>query len=667
MIAEAIRPLKIFRNYMNKKIIEEMQGLSALLNDYAYRYYALDNPIVSDKEYDVLYDRLRALEEGCGIILPGSPTQRIGGGVLKEFNKHTHIARLYSLDKAQSLNELGAWEGRVLKSRPGLKIEYTAEYKFDGLTLSLTYDKGAFLRATTRGDGIIGEDVTEQVKTIRAIPLEIDYKGIVEVQGEGIMRLSELEKYNKIAKIPLKNARNAAAGAIRNLDPKVTKTRNLDIMFYNADTFNDDITTQKDARDFLVKNKFKVSDDFLVTDDFKMIEAKIKQIEGKRAALDFLIDGAVVKINDYRLRKRLGFTEKFPRWAVAYKYEAEEVSTIMTGVEWNVGRTGRLTPLAALTPVELSGATVKKATLNNYEDILRKGIFINSRVFVRRSNDVIPEILGLAERLEDSEAIIKPSVCPSCGAGLIEMGPNLFCPNRSGCRPQIAGKLEHYCSKDAMDIEGLSEKTAELLYDKLNVLTAADLYGITKPQLLSLEGFRDKKADNIIEAIAASRGGTLERFLYALGISNIGKKTARDLAEKYQSIEGLMRADVEELQAVEDVGIVMAQSIVDYFKDGDNITLLHRLFEYGVNPSFKKAAAAGFFSEKRFVLTGVLKNFKRSAAKEIIEKKGGTVLDGVSSSVDFVIAGADAGAKLNKARRAGIRILSEEDFVSKID
>jgi DNA ligase (NAD+) len=653
----------------DKKIIEEMQGLSALLNDYAYRYYALDNPIVSDKEYDVLYDRLRALEDSCGIILAGSPTQRVGGGVLKEFNKHTHIARLYSLDKAQNLNELDAWRGRVLKAHPTLKIEYTAEYKFDGLTLSLTYDKGAFLRATTRGDGIVGEDVTEQVKTIRTIPLEIDYKGLTEVQGEGIMRLSELEKYNKTAKIPLKNARNAAAGAIRNLDPKVTKTRNLDIMFYNADTFNDDISTQKDARDFLIKNKFKVSDDFLVTDDFKMIEDKIKQIETKRAALDFLIDGAVVKINDYHLRKQLGFTEKFPRWAVAYKYEAEEVSTVMTGVEWNVGRTGKLTPLAALMPVELSGATVKKATLNNYEDILRKGVFINSRVFVRRSNDVIPEILGLAERLGNSEVIIKPSVCPSCGAGLVETGPNLFCPDAKGCRPQIAGKLEHYCSKDAMDIEGLSEKTAELLYDKLNVLNVADLYDLTKPQLLSLEGFRDKKADNIIEAIAASRGCGLERFLYALGISNIGKKTARDLAEKYQSIENLRRASVEELQTVDDVGAVMAQSIVDYFKDDDNVALLHRLSEHGINPSFKKSAvaAAGFFSGKKFVLTGVLKNFKRSAAKEIIEKKGGTVLDGVSSSVDFVIAGEDAGGKLDKAQKAGIKILSEEDFASKID
>lgn len=646
-----------------------MKGIKELvkkLNDYAYRYYVLDEPVVSDKDYDELYDRLLALEKETGIILPDSPTQRVGGTPLKKFGQHKHIARLYSLDKVKSTEGLSEWRER-LKKTVKEDIYFTVEHKFDGLTLNLTYDKGSFVRATTRGDGITGEDVTAQVKTIKSVPLSIEYQGLIEVQGEGIMRLSVFEKYNKTAETPLKNPRNAAAGALRNLDPRVTASRNLDIIFYNADTFSDDIKSQHQARAFLQKNRFKTGEVYLHTADFSEAENFIRDIEKKRGRLDYLIDGAVIKVDDFGVRENLGFTEKFPRWAVAYKFEAEEATATVLDVEWNVGRSGKLTPIARLTPVDIGGATVQNATLNNFDDISRKNISLNSRVFIRRSNDVIPEILGLAEEPANAVKIEKPDICPSCGSHLEERGPNIFCVNIKGCRPKVMAGIVHYCSKDALDIEGVSDKTVESLYDNLGVISPADLYSLTKDALMTLEKFKDKKADNVLAAIEKSKDCRLDRFIFALGINNIGAVAARELAQKYRSFDALQKASLEELSEMKDFGLITAQSVVDYFADEKNLRMIERLFEAGVRPEHGQVSGGKtFFQNKKFVLTGSLSAYTRGQAKTLIEAEGGTVGDSVSKDTDYLIAGVDAGSKLEKATKLGLKILSEEDFVAEI-
>ena len=434
--------------------MSRQRELTDILNKWAYEYYVLDAPTVSDKEYDAFYDELKKLEAESGEVYPDSPTRRVGGEPIKAFVQHNHIARLYSLDKSVTDEELQAFLTRVSKVAGG-GTEYTAEYKFDGLTVCLTYENGEFLRATTRGNGVVGEDVTAQVLTIKSYPMRISYKGTLEVRGEAVIRLSVLKKYNETAAEPLKNARNAAAGAIRNLDPRVTAERRPDIYFYDINYLSDgEPLSQEQAHDFLVKEGFKVFPYFRICRSEEEVLAAIDEIEVSRKTLDVLTDGAVIKVNDAAVREAMGYTDKFPRWAMAYKFEAEEVTTKVVGVVWQVGRTGKLTPLAQLEPVELAGATVRKATLNNYGDILRKDVKIGSRVLIRRSNEVIPEILGATEHTDDSREIEKPTVCPACGTPLNEVGAHLFCPNR-GCRPRIAAKLDHYAGKNAMDIEGL--------------------------------------------------------------------------------------------------------------------------------------------------------------------------------------------------------------------
>ncbi|MBQ7770442.1 MAG: NAD-dependent DNA ligase LigA, partial [Clostridia bacterium] len=487
--------------------MDRQREITDILNKWAHEYYVLDAPTVSDKEYDKLYDELRALEQASGVVYPDSPTRRIGGDPIKGFEKHTHIARLFSLDKSVSETELSAFLTRVEKFVGG-ETDYTVEYKFDGLTVCLTYDKGQFVRATTRGNGTVGEDVTAQVLTIKSFPLTIGYQGTLEVRGEAVIRLSVLEKYNETAAEPLKNARNAAAGAIRNLDPKITEKRRPDIYFYDVNYMSDgENMSQTDAHDFLIKEGFKVYPYFAVCHTKDEVLAAIKHIEEDRKKIDVLTDGAVIKLNDGRIREEMGFTDKFPRWAMAYKFEAEEVTTLLKDVVWQVGRTGKLTPLALLDPVELGGATVSRATLNNYGDILRKDVKIGSRVLVRRSNEVIPEILGATEHYEHSQQIEKPRICPACNSELDEIGAHLFCPNRL-CKPRIVAALDHYASKNAMNIDGFSESTAEQLVERKKVTKPSDLYALTAEDLAALDGFKDKKIRNILTAIEKSKTPT---------------------------------------------------------------------------------------------------------------------------------------------------------------
>ena len=644
--------------------MSRMQELVKILNKYSYEYYVLDNPTVSDKEYDALYDELKKLEEKTGTVLFDSPTKRVGGEPVSSFKKHTHLKKLYSLDKATSEEELYAFDKRINKE--GETLEYTVEYKFDGLTICLTYENGMFTRATTRGNGVIGEDVTAQVMTIKSFPLSVDYKGVMEVQGEAVMRLSVLEEYNRTADEPLKNARNAVAGAIRNLDPKITEKRKVEILFYNVNYMSEGrLESQTACVEFLKKNGFKVHPFLRICRGIDDVMSAINEVKINRKTLDYLTDGAVVKVNDFSIRERLGATDKFPRWAIAYKFEAEEVTTILKDLKWQVGRTGKLTPLGILEPTELAGATVSKATLNNYGDIKRKGVKIGARVLVRRSNEVIPEILGTTELYEGCVDIVKPVICPYCGTSLKETGANLFCTNEH-CRPRIIARLTNFASKNGMNIEGFSEMTAGILFDKFGVEKFYDLYNLNKNDLLKLEGFKDAKTENLLSAVEKSKNVALNNFIFALGIDNIGKKTAKDLADNFKSFDNLKNAGKDQLIALGDIGEITANSIVDFFADSKNNDEIEGLFLAGVRPFYEIKENKGVFSGEKFVLTGTLSDFKRDEAAKIIESLGGEVMSGVSKNTTVVLAGENAGSKLDKAKALNIKIMDEDTFKSLI-
>lgn len=640
--------------------MDRMRELIDILNRWAYEYYVLDAPSVPDREYDRLYDELVALERESGRVEADSPTRRVGGEPVKGFERHRHIFRLYSLDKSVTYDELDAFFTRVSKVVPD--PIYTVEYKFDGLTMCLTYENGLFVRATTRGNGVEGEDVTAQCLTIKSFPLSIAYKGVVEVQGEAVIPLSVLENYNKSAKEPLKNARNAAAGAIRNLDPKVTAERKPEILFYNINYMSEGVLPSQTAQfEFLKEQGFKVFPFLRVCKGGDEVKAAIEEIETDRKNLDVLTDGAVVKLDQTVWRDALGYTDKFPRWAMAYKFEAEESVTTVRKVLWQVGRTGKLTPLAVVDPVELAGATVRKATLNNFGDLMRKDVKVGSKVLIRRSNEVIPEILGAIEHVEGSVDVEKPAFCPYCGSAVYENGANIFCPNKY-CRPRVVGKAAHFASKDAMDIDGLSEMTAGQMYDELGLRECSQLYSYSAEELARLEGFKTKKINNLLTALENSKKVALERFVFALGIDGVGKVAARDLAKRYGSIEGLRSASREDLIELENVGGITADSIVGWFADESNLNELTALIAAGIEPQASKRVGQGIFAGQFVVLTGTLTEFKRSEAQKLIEERGGECQSSVTGKTTLVIAGESAGSKLAKAQSLGIKIIDESAF-----
>ncbi len=652
--------------------LDEMRALVDRLNETAYQYYVLDNPTISDGEWDKMYDALVQMERETGVTLPDSPTHRVGGEPLPAFDQHRHIARLWSMDKAQSIEAVRAWAARAEKLRleaneagaelPPLK--FVVEHKFDGLTINLTYENGLLVQAATRGNGEVGEVILEQVRTIRSIPMTVPYKGRMEVHGECYMRLSALEAYNKTAAEPLKNPRNAAAGALRSLDPKVTASRKLSASMYGVDYIEgSEFVDHREMLDFLRENRFPVSECELWADDIEGVIAAIRQIEETRGDLDYMIDGAVVDICDYKTRRALGYTDKFPRWAVAYKFEAEEVTTYLRDVTWEIGRTGKLTPLAHLDPVELAGATIRRATLNNWGDIERKRVRIGAKVWIRRSNEVIPEIMGRVDEFEEDERDVeKPAQCPACGAKLIEKGAHLYCPNRDGCEPQIVMRLSHYAGREAMDIDTFSEKTAAQLYRALGVAEPSSLYDLTQEQLAALDRFGETKAGNLIAAIDKSRDCELDRFIFALGIPNVGRKTARDLANAFGSIGVLRNAKAEELVALDDVGDIVAGSVVDFFADEGNAQELDRLLQR-VAPRERQKAAGGVFDGMSIVVTGTLQTLSRTEAEELIASLGGKPASSVSKKTAFVVAGEKAGSKLTKAESLGVHVVNEAEFL----
>ncbi|MBP3290826.1 MAG: NAD-dependent DNA ligase LigA, partial [Clostridia bacterium] len=581
----------------------------------------------------------------------------------KKFEQSKHLLRLYSLDKCQSIEEFYEWCARTEKVVSPLPT-LTAEYKFDGLTLNLLYDNGKLVQATTRGDGITGEIVTAQVRTISKLPREIEYKGRIEIQGEGILRLSNFNKYNLTAAEPLKNARNGVAGAIRNLNPAVTAERNISFFAYNVGYSDKTFETQKDIRDFLIEQGFETEGDFALVSTREEIEEYINRAEEMRGGLDYLIDGLVFKVNNLAYRDELGYTEKFPKWAIAYKFKADEMTTTLNDVVWQVSRSAKLNPLAVLEPVDIGGVTVKKATLNNYGDILRKNVKIGDRVFIRRSNDVIPEIMGVAETHDHSKQVEKPTVCPACGAPVKEVGAFLYCTGEH-CAPQVISALDHFASKDAMDIEGFSEKTAEQFYNEIGLRTLVDLMNLKPEDMFGLEGFGDKKISNLISSIEKSKKTTADRFLYALGVDGIGKKTAKDLIKRFRTLKNLAEATEDELSSVDGIGGILAKNIADYFNDESNKKLVADLLESGIVLE-EKEEIDGALKGLKFVLTGSLPTLKRGEATLLIEQNGGEVASSVSKTVDIVLAGEDAGSKLQKAEKLGIKIISEEAFLSMI-
>ena len=641
---------------------KRMRELVDTLNKYAYEYYVLDNPSVPDREYDKLYDELQILEGETGVREQDSPTRRVGGEPISAFTKHEHIHRLYSLDKCVTEEELSAFDERVRKvvSDP----TYTVEYKFDGLTMCLTYENGLFVRATTRGNGVVGEDVTAQALTIKSFPLKIDRKDVMEIQGEAIIRLSVLEKYNATADEPLKNARNAAAGAIRNLDPKVTEKRRPEIIFYNVNyAENGGFDSQLEIFDFLKRNGFKTFDFLRVCKNLDEVKAAIDEIEVGRRSIDVLTDGAVVKLNSVKEREILGYTDKFPRWAAAYKFEAEEAETTVKSVRWQVGRTGKLTPLGIVEPVELAGATVRKATLNNYGDIQKKRVKIGGRVLIRRSNEVIPEILGALG--DEGKEVEKITVCPYCKTPVVEVGANLFCPNED-CRPRVLAKLANFACKDGMNIDGFSEKTAGALYDEIGVENFSELYTLDREKLVALDGFQDKKADNLLSAIEKSKNVALPNFIFALGIDGVGKKTAKDLAKKLKTLDGIANATTEDLAALDDVGEVMSKSIFDYFRSEKNKNEIEKLLCAGVKITEQTEVKSGSFSGEKVVLTGSLTSYTRSEAGKLVEERGGEIQSSVTKTTTLVIAGEAAGSKLDKAKKLGVTVIDEEEFKKRL-
>ena len=645
--------------------LAQMRPLVDRLNEAASAYYQHDAPIMSDMQYDALYDELQRMERESGIVLPDSPSHRVGGEPLAAFEPHRHITRLWSMDKVQSEEALEAWIDRTERLAGRSDLQYYVEYKFDGLTLNLTYRDGHLVQAATRGSGEVGEAILPQARTIRSLPLSIPYKGLLEIQGECIMRLSALEAYNKTASEPLKNARNAAAGALRNLDPAVTAKRNLDAFFYQIGTIeNPPYDSQPGMLDFIRQNGFQVSPYLGTPHSREELIACIEEIEKSRPTLDWLIDGAVIKVGDFALREQMGFTEKFPRWAVAYKFKAEESVTVLRKVTWELGRTGKLTPLAHLDPVDFYGVTVRKATLNNWGDIQRKRVAIGAPVWIRRSNDVIPEIMGRVGEPEEGETPVeRPAVCPACGSPLVERGAHLFCLNRQSCKPQAVARIAHFAGREAMDIDGLSEKTADQFYDTLGVRDPADLYHLTREQIRSVEGFLDKKTDNLLAALAKSRDCALDAFLFALGIPNVGRKTARDLAGAFGTLENLKHATEDKLTAIPDVGAVVAQSITEFFSFDENLVMIDRLLAAGVKPREAQAAAEGPFTGLSVVVTGTLPTLSRKEAEDLIRAAGGTAASSVSTKTAFVVAGEAAGSKLTKAQTLGIEVIDEAELI----
>ncbi|PGK51460.1 DNA ligase (NAD(+)) LigA [Priestia megaterium] len=666
------------------KLVEE-------LSRYGYEYYTLDAPTITDETYDSLYDKLIALEEsGTVKISPNSPSQRVGGEVLGGFEKMVHTVPLSSLKKAQNYEEVKKFLDDVFKTLLSKNISYTLEQKFDGSSIVLRYENGFLVQARTRGNGRIGEVVTAQIKTIKSIPLSIPYKHPVEVQGEVICPLDAFHAFNEkqlpyyekeLAAFPsspteaeiekirkkhlLSNPRNGAAGALRNLDPKITAARPLDAFLYHVPYIEGHtFQTQTEMMDFLHQQGFKVNPYFKVVSSYDELIPLLEEMVSIRPTLNWDIDGMVIKINDLSLRKVLGSTGKHPKWALAFKFEAAEKSTLLLSVPVETGRTGKITPVAVFEPIEFDGVTVTRATLNNFDDIRRKGVRFGSTIIVRRSNDVIPEVLGTVSNT-GTEDIPTPTHCPSCNSPLEKDGVHLFCRNQTDCPAQTVGRFVHFASRDAMNIDTFSEKTAIQLAEAGLIKDFPDLYRLKLEELTALERFGQRKAEKLLQAIETSKTKPLSAVLYALGIRQVGIRTVESLLEHFPSLEQLQYATVYELQTVSDIGEIVAQSIFEYFHHARHIRLLNELQELGLTMEhYQPQTSSKRFEGMTIVVTGKLIQHSRKEVEQYIKLHGGKTSSSISKNTSLLVAGEDAGSKLEKALQLGVRVITEDELYS---
>ena len=658
-------------------IQEKIKKLRKEIELYSYYYYVEDNPKVEDYEYDALFRELQKLEgEHPELITQDSPTQRVGG-ISEKFDTVAHKNRLYSLDNANNDEELTKWYERVLKDTTGLdgqmnlfmpKIPLACEYKIDGLAVSLTYVNGIFTQGLTRGDGIMGEDITNNLKTIKAIPLKLFEPINVEVRGEVYMPVESFEKLNakqlQMGQKTFANPRNAAAGSIRQLDPKITASRDLSIFVYGGIFEKKDAPkTHGETMEKLSKLGFRTNKVSVVQGIGEAIEF-CKKTDLVRHSLNYATDGVVIKVDEIAKQEELGFTSRVPKWAIAFKFPPEEVWTDLVSIEFSVGRTGIVTPVANLKPVLLAGSTVSRASLYNFDEIKRLNVQVGDRALVKKAAEIIPKVIRV-EKTPNSKPFEMPKICPCCSAPLVEVEGEvaLYCPNKNGCSAQIKGRIEYFVSKNAMDIDGLGESIISQLVERKMVHTYADLYKLTYEQLLELDLIAEKSAQNLLDAINNSKNTKLPKFINALGIRLVGKESADILAQNFKDIEALKAASIEDLSAIDGIGEKMAKSIYDYFHNEQNLETLDEVLKLGLvlENTYKKEENLKL-KGLSFVLTGTLEEFSRDKAQEILKSLGAKTPNSVSKNTDFVVAGANAGSKLTKAQNLGIKILNEQEF-----
>lgn len=657
---------------------ETIHSLQRKLIDYAYAYYVKDQPVVDDAYYDQLYQQLVELETKYPEYrTPDSPTQRVGGVVLKGFEKVVHEIPLYSLNDVFSKNDIIAFDQRVQKTL-GHPVTYICELKIDGLSISLKYEQGRFVRGATRGDGMIGENITENIKTVKSVPLVLKEPIDIEVRGECYMPKQAFFDLNQKREEDgldiFANPRNAAAGSLRQLDSKVTASRNLSTFLYTLADFGPlHVRNQAEALDHLDDLGFRTNHERQTCTTIDEVWAYIEAFHEKRSQLPYEIDGVVIKVNEFTNQNQLGFTVKAPRWAVAYKFPPEEAQTTIEAIEWTVGRTGVVTPTAVMTPVRIAGTTVSRASLHNADYMKMKDIRLHDQVIIYKAGDIIPEVAHVVEeaRVQTSLPYQIPTICPICGSELVHLDEEvaLRCINPK-CPAQIKEGLSHFVSRDAMNIEGIGPRMIEQFFNHGFVSDVADLYHLSLPQLLDLEKVKEKSATNMLQAIEASKQNSLEKLLFGLGIRHVGVKAAKLLAERFETLAALSKATQEEILTVDTLGPTIADSLVTYFANDEVHELIAELNTAGVNTTYlglKKRDVEQIqsaFQGKTVVLTGKLVTYTREDAKEKIEQLGGKVTGSVSKKTDMVVAGSDAGSKLTKAQALGIPIWSEQEMIA---
>ena len=653
-------------------IKEEIFKLVALLNKYSYDYYVEDNPQISDTEYDTLYKQLEKLEqEYPEFILDNSPTQRVGDRVLDEFEKVIHKVPMLSLSNTFSIEDLRDFDSRISKLSSDDSIEYICELKIDGLAISINYENGKLLSAATRGDGMVGENVTENIKTIFSIPKTLKTKKSFEVRGEVYLPKKSFELLNKEREenneVLFANPRNAAAGSLRQLDSKITAKRRLSAFIYSV-VGDENINSQKMALTVAADLGLPVNPNFKLCKTIDEVVDYIMYWEEHKQVLPYEIDGIVIKVNSYLLQEEIGSTQKSPRWATAYKFPEEELATKLLDIELSVGRTGIITPVAVLNPINISGSTVSKASLHNKDIIDELDIHIGDMVVVKKAGEIIPKVVRVVEelRLANSEKYIMPNICPSCESKTFtkEGDPFTRCLN-SDCPEQNIRKIIHFASREALNIEGLGDKVVATLYEKGIIKHTTDLFSLDRNKLVELERMGDKSVDNLLNAIENSKQSSLDKVIFALGILNVGKKAGKILAEYYKNLTNFSKATVDELLELPDIGLITAESIVDYLSNDSNLRFINELIEIGMNPQYEiqNKNIDNIFSGKTIVLTGKLVELTRNEAKEYLERFGAKVTGSVTSKTDYVIAGEKAGSKLAKAEQLGIQVLSEDEFI----